>query len=64
MNPFIQKKPTLVFFVALACGGFSLTTQAVNPPPDGGYPGGNTAEGQNALFGLTTGSYNTAVGFF
>ncbi len=26
-------------------------------------PGGNTAEGQNALLSLTTGGYNTAVGF-
>jgi hypothetical protein len=34
------------------------------PPPDGGYPGGNTAEGQNALFSLTTGMYNTAIGYF
>jgi trimeric autotransporter adhesin len=34
------------------------------PAPDGGYPGGNTAEGQNALFNLTTGTYNTALGLF
>ena len=27
-------------------------TQAVNPPPDGGYAGGNTAEGQSALLSL------------
>jgi len=33
-------------------------------PPAGGYPGGNTAEGQNALLNLSSGSYNTAVGFF
>jgi hypothetical protein len=38
--------------------------QAVNPPPDGGYPGGNTAEGQSALLTLTSGGFNTAVGFF
>jgi len=37
--------------------------QAVSPAPDGGYAGGNTAEGQNALLSLTTGTYNTAVGF-
>jgi hypothetical protein len=38
--------------------------QAVVPPPDGGYPGFNTAEGQNALFSLTTGAANTANGWF
>jgi hypothetical protein len=37
--------------------------QAVNPPPDGFYPGFTTAEGQNALFSLTTGAANTAVGW-
>jgi len=49
---------------AFACFVLSHTAKAVVPPPDGGYPGGNTAEGQNALFTLTTGAYNTAVGFF
>jgi hypothetical protein len=43
--------------------GLGVVSQAVLPPPDGGYPGGNTAEGQNALFNLTSGSFNTAVGF-
>ena len=38
--------------------------EAVNPPPDGGYPNFTTAEGQNALFSLTTGQGNTAVGWF
>ena len=49
---------------ALGCLAPSPRAQAVNPPPDGGYPGGNTAEGQGALFSLTTGTYNTAVGLF
>jgi hypothetical protein len=35
----------------------------VIPAPDGGYPGGNTAEGQSALLSLTTGINNTAVGW-
>lgn len=39
-------------------------TEAVVPPPDGGYARFNTAEGQNALFNLTLGSANTAVGWF
>jgi hypothetical protein len=46
-----------------ACLVLSPMAQAVLPPPDGGYPGGNTAEGQNALFSLTSGGYNTAVGY-
>src|SRR6266545_1112 len=37
---------------------------AVSPPPDGGYPGGNTAEGHLALASLTTGLYNHAVGAY
>src|SRR6266542_3645500 len=45
---------------------FAITPsiQAVSPAPDGAYAGGNTAEGQNALFSLTTGVYNTAIGIF
>jgi trimeric autotransporter adhesin len=45
------------------CFALCQTAQAVSPPPDGGYSGGNTAEGQNALLSLTSGTYNTAVGF-
>ena len=50
--------------LALACFALCLTPSAfgVSPPPDGGYPNWNTAEGQNPLFSLTTGAYNTAVG--
>ena len=51
-------------FLALGLLAFSPVAQAVIPPPDGGYPGFNTAEGQNALFSLTTGVANTAVGWF
>ena len=36
---------------------------AVTPPPDGGYPEGNTAEGDDALLSLGSGSYDTAIGF-
>src|SRR5205809_4070810 len=37
---------------------------ALDPAPDGGYPGYNTAEGDGALFNLANGaSSNTAVGF-
>jgi len=54
-----------VFFTfVFACFACLPTLQAVNPAPDGGYPGGNTAEGQNALFSLSSGTYNTALGFF
>ena len=40
----------------------SPNLQAVVPAPDGGYPGGNTAEGSSALLSLSTGTYNTALG--
>ena len=49
--------------LASACVALLPKAQAVSPPPDGGYPGGNTAEGQSALFSLTGGTFNTALGF-
>jgi hypothetical protein len=49
--------------VALACFALSPMAQAVSPAPDGGYGGGNTAEGTNALFSRTTGVWNTALGY-
>ena len=38
-------------------------TYAISPPPGDYYPGGNTAIGQQAFLFLTSGLYNTAVGF-
>jgi len=67
MKPLIPVKgATPLFFIALALLYFAVLpqAQAVIPPPDGGYPGFNTAEGQKALFGLTTGVANTAVGWY
>jgi Chaperone of endosialidase len=65
-NPFqnsVNRSSSPVVLILLTCFAISQRAEAVNPPPDGGYPGGNTAEGQNALLGLTTGTYNTGVGF-
>ena len=56
--------PFIAIGLLLACFEFSTEAQAVVPPPDGGYPGSNTAEGQNALMSRTTGTFNTAIGFF
>src|SRR6476660_8630400 len=53
----------LLIPLVLACFALSPSTQAVVPAPDGGYPGGNTAEGQNALLSRTTGGFNAAIGW-
>jgi len=61
-----MKTNNLSLIVIALLTGFALPppAQAVVPPPDGGYPGFNTAEGQNALFSLTSGAANTAIGWF
>src|SRR5438034_1791615 len=64
----MNRSPLRAFLLipfALACFALSPTVRAVDPPPDGGYPGFNTAEGDDALFNLDTsqGTNNTAIGF-
>jgi hypothetical protein len=58
--------PLFLIIFSLTCFAFFSKSQAVVPPPDGGYPGGNTAEGNLALANLNTsaGLYNTAVGIY
>ena len=66
MNRLIQCKTTILPLLlagVLACFGHLPKAEAVVPAPDGGYPGGNTAEGQNALLSRTTGGFNAAIGW-
>jgi hypothetical protein len=61
-----MKTPILesLIVVLIVCLGWLQTARAVSPPPDGAYPNFTTAEGQNALKDLTTGSANTALGAY
>jgi hypothetical protein len=61
----ILRSQSALILITLAVGTLALvqTAESVNPPPDGGYSGGNTAEGQSALLSLTSGTFNTAIGF-
>jgi hypothetical protein len=56
--------PSSSILFALALLALVPVAEAVSPVRDGGYPYFNTADGQSALFSLTTGSANTAVGWF
>jgi hypothetical protein len=62
--PLYGRSALLLLLRLIGCFAFSLTMSAVSPAPDGGYTGGNTAEGDDALFNLSkNGYYNTAIGF-
>jgi uncharacterized coiled-coil protein SlyX len=52
----------LTLMLTLATFGPVARAQ-LSPAPDGGYPGENTAEGDDALFSLTFGGANTAIGW-
>lgn len=58
-----MKTSICLFLVSLCLSLTTFETQAVTPPPDGNCPSKNTAEGQDALFSLTTGHSNTANGY-
>jgi len=54
----------LLIPLILVCFALSPQMHAVSPPPDGGYAGGTTAEGDSALLSLTSGIYNSGFGIF
>jgi hypothetical protein len=58
----IMKTRTTSQVLIAGCFALMSTALAVTPPPDGAYPNENTAEGENALFSLTTGIGNTGIG--
>jgi endosialidase-like protein len=63
MNYSPLQRAIIFISLLLMCFALSPRVGAVTPAPDGGYPGFNTAEGDNALQSLTTGTSNTAIGF-
>ncbi|MGC2627650.1 MAG: tail fiber domain-containing protein [Candidatus Udaeobacter sp.] len=64
VNDSLLRRALMFIPFVLMCFTCLLVAQAVSPAPVGGYPNGNTAEGQNALLRLSTGTFNTAIGVF
>src|SRR5437667_41959 len=60
----ILRSQSAIILIALTLVAFvpAQKTQALNPPPDGGYPGDNTADGAFALVNNVTGNFNAADG--
>jgi Chaperone of endosialidase len=63
MNYLPLQRAFIFVSLVLMCLALSPGVRGVTPAPDGGYPGANTAEGDNALQSLTSGTSNTAIGF-
>ena len=66
MNPLIRLKtttPPLLITLALLCFGLLPRAQAVVPPPDGGYPGFNTARDKRPFLASPPALANMAVGW-
>ena len=64
-NKKMKNRITILLAVlpVLACFTLLPGARAVNPAPDGCYPGFTTAEGCDALHSLTTGAGNTGLGW-
>jgi hypothetical protein len=62
MRSWILKILIAIASIGLVCFAALPPMRAVSSPPDGGYANFNTAEGNGALFALTTGLDNTAIG--
>ena len=64
MNPLIQLKTTafpLLIALALVCFGLGPNAKATDT--DGALPFGNEADGIGVLTSLTTGAWNSGIGF-
>jgi hypothetical protein len=62
INTSLLRYAFVIMPFVLMCVATLPGARAVSPPPDGGYAGGNTAEGTDALLSLSSGTNNTAIG--